>query len=65
MKYFRWIALFPWGMVASALWPLAGVALIGYGAFQIYPPAAYIAVGSLLVLDSLHASWPKKTEQPK
>jgi len=48
----------------AILWPLVGIALIGYGAYTVYAPAGYITVGILIVLDDLHSSWPRRTEKP-
>lgn len=45
----------PWAALLAVAWPMCGVALVGYGAYRIYEPAGFIAVGVLIVLDNLHA----------
>jgi hypothetical protein len=43
-------------------YPLAGVVLIGVGAWQVYPPAGLIAVGALLILDTYHSARKRGTK---
>ena len=56
---------FPFAAALGALWPMVGVGLVGYGAYLIYEPAAFIVVGSLMILDDLHATWPQRTQPRK
>ena len=52
----QWLKTIPYRRLIALLWPLAGIALVGYGCYRIYPPAAYIVVGLLIILDTLHAT---------
>lgn len=45
----------------KAIVPLAALALIGYGCWLTYPPAAFITVGALLWLDFIKFTWPLKS----
>lgn len=49
--------------VLAMLWPIAGIALVGAGAWWVYKPAGLIAVGLLIILDTLHAARPRGTKQ--
>ena len=54
--FVKWLNLIPFRAILAIAWPLVGIALVGYGAWLVYPPAGYIAVGALLIVDVFHAS---------
>jgi len=39
---------------------VSGIAMLGYGLFLVYPPAAFIVVGSLLLSPFLLSAWRAK-----
>lgn len=43
------------GRLVAITWPLVGAGLVGYGSYSIYPPAGFIVVGALMILDTLHS----------
>ncbi|HEV3417356.1 MAG TPA: hypothetical protein VG056_11095 [Pirellulales bacterium] len=44
----------------AILWPLAGIALVTYGAWLYSHPAAPIVAGLLMIADSLHSTRQRK-----
>ena len=52
----KFLSAIPFARMFSIGWPLAGIALVGFGAYQVYPPAACITIGVLILFDTIHAT---------
>lgn len=59
-RMFWWLASsVPYLRILSVTYPIFGILLVGYGAYLVYPPAGFIALGSLMILDTLHGQRPR------